>query len=338
MELTLGKRIVQKRKQLGMTQDALAERLGVTPQAVSKWENDQSCPDITMLPRLAKIFNTTTDALLGIAKEIPVQEATVIHQDEAESEGLHFRNGNWEFKYNKNRSHNIMLAMTILLIGILYLTSSLLKLDAGFWDIAWPSGLLVFGLFGLYPKLSIFRLAMALIGGYFLIDNLFPLPFGLDNGAFFAVALLIFGVAMLVKAVRQPKKPTYSFTYHTPSGSNPTREFRIDGDYFGFNGSFGDQDQTVEMPLLAKGEINTSFGDFTVDLQKVEALAPGCEVDANMSFGDLRILVPRKYQVSCVSSASFASVEFEGHHDDEPAGVIRLNTNVSFGEVTVEYI
>ena len=59
MEETMGKRIAACRKQLGLTQDALAEQLGVTAQAVSKWENDQSCPDITMIPKLAKLFSIT---------------------------------------------------------------------------------------------------------------------------------------------------------------------------------------------------------------------------------------------------------------------------------------
>ena len=55
MEQTLGKRIIEHRKALGLTQDQLAEKLGVTAQAVSKWENDQSCPDITMLPKLRNL-------------------------------------------------------------------------------------------------------------------------------------------------------------------------------------------------------------------------------------------------------------------------------------------
>ena len=63
MEQTLGKRISKNRKKLNLTQDQLAEKLGVTAQAVSKWENDLSCPDINMLPRLAELFETTTDAL-----------------------------------------------------------------------------------------------------------------------------------------------------------------------------------------------------------------------------------------------------------------------------------
>ena len=77
MEMTLGKRIVQNRKRLTMTQEQLAEKLGVTAQAVSKWENDQSCPDINMLPRLAEIFKTTTDELLGREATTPVYVATV---------------------------------------------------------------------------------------------------------------------------------------------------------------------------------------------------------------------------------------------------------------------
>lgn len=43
---TLGQRIAEKRRGRGMTQEALAEQLSVTPQAVSKWENDASCPDV----------------------------------------------------------------------------------------------------------------------------------------------------------------------------------------------------------------------------------------------------------------------------------------------------
>ena len=69
MEETLGKRIVFHRKRLGLTQDALAELMGVTAQAVSKWENDQSCPDIGALPKLAEIFGISTDELLGVERK-----------------------------------------------------------------------------------------------------------------------------------------------------------------------------------------------------------------------------------------------------------------------------
>ena len=64
MANTLGTRIADARKKKGMTQDQLAEAMGVSSQAVSKWENDISCPDITLLPQLADYFGTSVDDLL----------------------------------------------------------------------------------------------------------------------------------------------------------------------------------------------------------------------------------------------------------------------------------
>ena len=53
------------RRQRGLKQDELAQMLNVSPQAVSKWENDQSCPDISLLPQLAAILGITVDELLS---------------------------------------------------------------------------------------------------------------------------------------------------------------------------------------------------------------------------------------------------------------------------------
>lgn len=67
----LGKRIATLRKQRGLTQEALAEALGISAQAVSKWETDASCPDISLLPKLAAELGVTVDALLS--DSAPVQ-------------------------------------------------------------------------------------------------------------------------------------------------------------------------------------------------------------------------------------------------------------------------
>ena len=71
MELTLGKRIAMLRRQKGLKQDTLAEVLGVSPQAVSKWENDQTCPDISALPKLARLLGVTVHELLEGKEETP---------------------------------------------------------------------------------------------------------------------------------------------------------------------------------------------------------------------------------------------------------------------------
>ena len=69
MEMTIGKRIAALRREKGLKQDDLAQMLEVSPQAVSKWENDQTCPDISLLPKLAKILEVTVDELLSGKQE-----------------------------------------------------------------------------------------------------------------------------------------------------------------------------------------------------------------------------------------------------------------------------
>ena len=69
MNTTLGKRIAALRREKGLKQDELAEELGVSAQAVSKWENDQTCPDISLLPSLSKTLGVSVDELLSGKQE-----------------------------------------------------------------------------------------------------------------------------------------------------------------------------------------------------------------------------------------------------------------------------
>lgn len=63
--MTLGEKIASARKEKGMTQEMLAEQLGVTRQAVSRWETGLSVPDAGMLVRIAGALDTTVNDLLG---------------------------------------------------------------------------------------------------------------------------------------------------------------------------------------------------------------------------------------------------------------------------------
>ena len=69
MKETFGQRVQRLRKNLNLKQDDIANKLNVTPQAVSKWENDISAPDIQTLPLLADILRVSLDELLG--RDIP---------------------------------------------------------------------------------------------------------------------------------------------------------------------------------------------------------------------------------------------------------------------------
>lgn len=67
--MTIGKKIRQLRRDLGMSQQTLSDKLGVTAQAVSKWENETSYPDISILPSMASIFGVQIDDLFEYSKD-----------------------------------------------------------------------------------------------------------------------------------------------------------------------------------------------------------------------------------------------------------------------------
>lgn len=68
-KVTLGVKLAAMRKSKGMTQADLADKMGVTDKAVSKWERDLSCPDINTLPRLAELFGISVDELIQAQSE-----------------------------------------------------------------------------------------------------------------------------------------------------------------------------------------------------------------------------------------------------------------------------
>ena len=78
---TIGSRIAQGRKAKGYTQEEFSQLLDVTAQAVSKWENDISCPDIQLLPKIAEILNMTTDELLTGKKTEQSKEPKTVNID-----------------------------------------------------------------------------------------------------------------------------------------------------------------------------------------------------------------------------------------------------------------
>ena len=67
--MSIGKNIAKYRKAKGLTQEELGAKLGVTNQAISKWESEVSMPDVVLLPEIANALNITLDDLYGIAKE-----------------------------------------------------------------------------------------------------------------------------------------------------------------------------------------------------------------------------------------------------------------------------
>ena len=343
MEQTMGKRIMENRKRLGLTQDGLAEQLGVTAQAVSKWENDQSCPDITMLPKLAEIFGISTDELLGRTTQI-VHKAEVVTEEENEKEGFHVQNGKWEFQWDGGKKNGIAFAVLVLLVGILSLFSKVLNWDVSFWSILWPSALLIFGLDGLFPKFSFFRLGCSIFGAYFLVSNLNIWELSITGELVFPIIIVLFGISLLVDALRKPNKHRFRIrrngdTVCDQDGNSKTQiHYSTDGEHFECSTSFGDCTRLVSLPRLSGGEINCSFGELTVDLSGCEEIVEDCEIEASCSFGDLVLIVPKKFRIAPESSTAFADFSVSGYPDPNASALIRLDASVSFGAIEVKYI
>lgn len=340
MDQTLGKRIVYHRKRLGMTQDKLAERLGVTAQAISKWENDQACPDISTLPRLAALFGITTDELLGLSTT-PVREAEVIDNDPHNDSTA----PTFEMRWDSGRKTGLGFALWVLITGGLLLASSLLDWDVGLWDILWPTGLALFGFFGLFPSFSFFRLGCALFGTYFLLDKLDAAPFHLGKELILPVLLVLFGLSLLVDALKKPKSPSFTVShkgkhiYRRGDGKERMQSHcHMDGEHFDCSCSFGEAHRLITLPRLSSGEASCSFGELTVNLSGCEKIVDRCRLEASCSFGELNILVPSNCRVEPAAHTAFASVDFDGHAAPDADTVILLNCRANFGQICIRYI
>lgn len=292
-----------------------------------------------MLPKLASIFGVSIDYLLGCAQPSSekVYEAEIVPaREEQEKEGLHYQNGHFEFSFNSGRKGDLAIAIWVLLVGGLLLASVMLGWNVAFWPLLWQSALMVFGLAGLYPRFSVFRLGCALFGGYFLLESTGITSFGISGKLVLPICLLLFGLGLLIDAVRKPRKPAFSFHH---SGDNRHRSCCNTGEEsFDCSTSFGENTYFIDLPRLRRGEASVSFGEQTVDLTGVEEIAENCRLEASCSFGEMTILVPLRWKVEADSRTAFGAFEFEGQPDAAPQGVILLCASASFGVISIKYI
>ena len=110
---TMGKFLAALRKANGYTQKELAEKINVSDKAVSRWERDESAPDISLLPVLAEIFGVTTDELLR-GERITGEKDTVKSREKTEKLYAHLR----EKALLKYRNKNLIV-IGIALVGFL---------------------------------------------------------------------------------------------------------------------------------------------------------------------------------------------------------------------------
>ena len=330
---TLGDRIKFHRKRLGMTQEQLAERMRVSAQAVSKWENNQSCPDISILPELAGVFGISVDELLGRGA---AREAEIVEPEEE-----HDSHYTWNWKYEAKRG-GILFALWILTVGVLLLLRNVVPgMDISWWTILWTTALIYIGISGLIGHFSLFCLIMSCGGLYFLLSEYKVITLNLGWELVLPAILILWGVSLLIDVFfgNKPWKRKKEAVSKIRSDKKHRCEFSCDGGVLRCAMSFGEDRVPVVTPLLKEGAIESSFGDFTVDFSACEAVAAYCEVRAENSFGSLKLLIPDRFRVEMEHDASFAGApEIKGTPAAVTQGTIHLKADVSFGSLQIRYI
>ena len=125
--MTLGERLLAYRNRVGLSQEKLAEKIGVTRQTISKWETNQSTPDFDKIIPLCEILEITTEELIKGEKEAQNSELEEIKQENDKAEK--------EYMQKRNKKKAIVLSISIFLyciatFGLPYMTEVLRYEDA----------------------------------------------------------------------------------------------------------------------------------------------------------------------------------------------------------------
>ncbi|MBR4905664.1 MAG: helix-turn-helix domain-containing protein, partial [Clostridia bacterium] len=278
---TLGKRIAMLRKEKGLTQEQLAEKVGVSAQAVSKWENDISCPDITLLPLLADILGVTVDELLGVKPIEP--HVIILDKDETPNdEKKKNRSFSWEWNKHKKSARwgTIAFCIGAILVCLLFILRSFPQLglflnydDVTAWDYVWPILIFTVGLISVRDH-AIFGSLFMLWGVYEFLCSTIP-----ALGAYqikWYVVLLVIAVILLVETIIGKKHWVKIKKSHDDEDHTPTLEVSQDDNYLDADMSFGSGVITYDGETLRGGSIDMNFGDYKVDFRNVRTFTDNC--------------------------------------------------------------
>lgn len=327
-EMTIGKRIMALRKERGLTQEQLADKVAVSPQAVSKWENDISCPDISIVPQIASVLGVTTDELLG-AK--PIEPKVVVVN--TNSAGAGCEEGNDRAKRDADRG-GLYFALVIIFVGLVFLLSKMNVLpfaDVNFWGIVWPAVLLGVGVSWTITHRSPLGFGVALLGLYYLLFNLGAVAFVLSWGYIWPILLILLGITIVLdhfypsrwwkKGCEGPSKNVYSemngFVRCDSAFCEDNRVF-AGGEFYG-------------------GDVDLSFGKGTLDLTKLTGVRENAELDIDVSFGEYNLILPHTLRLVMKNDKAFGSIQTSGSPLDDAPYALRVDADVSFGTLNIRY-
>ncbi len=329
---TMGKRISDLRKGKGMTQEQLAQLLGVTPQAVSKWENDLSCPDISILPQLAEALGVTTDELLG-RTPLRISEGS----DKCNGKG----HAHVSVRLRLNQAEKIIFALLLMGIGVIFLLNAFHVIELGegvtFGSVLWPFLVACMGVMACRSELNPISIGLFLFGVYMLLFNLgiIPAQYKLTWAMAWPVALILIGVTILLHFLL-PKRKKEGGIFEVEK-SDPVFDCTDESGFIRIDSAFTSQTKCVETGAPFTGaKIDSSFGSLVLDLSQAE-IQNGALIDADVSFGSLTVRLPAFVGANAACKTAFGGYDCPPGNPDAEIKV-SLNGDVSFGKIEVEYV
>ena len=128
--MNLGNNLFQARKKVGLSQETIAEKLGVSRQTISKWETDETVPDIYQSKKLAKLYNLSLDELIEFDVDIKEIEEVIKNTNEEKEAKINWTNA-WSKKYPVLAKYQDKVDISKYALEIRNLLNSLSK-DYGF--------------------------------------------------------------------------------------------------------------------------------------------------------------------------------------------------------------
>ena len=329
---TMGKRIMQLRKEKGYTQEQLAELCGVSAQAVSKWENDVSCPDISILPQLAELLGVTTDELLGVKPIEP--KVVIVDAQKNKKEGETNFSVSWDGTKSAKKD-GIWFAVLVIVLGMAFLLQRIGVVSFGIWGIVWPAVIIGLGVSWMVKRFSIFSLAVAGLGLYFLLFNLGEISLVLTWSIIWPSLLVLLGLSILYEALIPHKNKWCGVNFS--KDKNKRSDYGETDGTIHYDCAFSDENRRFAAEEFAGGDVDLSFGKSELDLTNVRRVAPNAILDVDVSFATFDLVVPRTIRVYVKSDKSFGSIQMNGSPNSDATQSLVLDGDVSFGAININY-
>lgn len=329
-QTTMGKRIALLRKEKGMTQEQLAEKLGVSSQAVSKWENDISCPDIALLPLLASTLGISVDELLGTK---PIEPHVVVVNNDKEAK----KKAAFEWDFTGGVFPSIVFGCMLLLGGVIYLLSNLgvpIQTEGNFWWMVLSLGMVGIGIASFAKKFSIVGLAFLAFGGYLFYCKMINPAVAVSFNIIWPIAVILIAISIILSIVRGKKDDKYIV-----KGKKETKcDYSDEGGFVDADVSFGDYQKSFSGAKFTGADLEVSFGQLTLDLSDATDFENNSVIEVDVSFGTLIIKLPCGINVIKSVDNSFASCSMHGTPNANSPVTVFVKGDISFGSVDIRMV